>query len=350
MQGRIPSPLGARVRLGPASVLRHQKPLAGALRYDNADIRKNAAFVLAPREEGEDRDLRLIDALATNRRRPRLVRPRAGESRPPIPPSPPPDPLAARSFARRPRVILAVLIRLGPQARRHRRRSFTSPDADAGLARGPASPTPIGPTAGRVPALVGRVGDPDADVRDGRPSADEIGPEGVPDLTPGPEERDPTPRAAAEVLAPSAPSPGFVDRSGGRREGSGPRGVQKAAAEAIKRIQADNGDSPRCGGTTLHRGAARGDARRGDTMAEVRLFFPWGPYSAAAGEAGQRAEECWRRELLPTITRGSARAQRAELKPDEWRARQRTGARYIVLTPSSRTASPLEFPLTDTPR
>jgi alpha-L-fucosidase len=240
------------------------------------------------------------------------------------------------------RVILAVLIRLGPQA------SGASTalkdllqDADAGIrAQTCIAYRQIGPygKAG-IPALIGRLGDPDADVRGKAAEAlMKIGPDGVADLTRALRERDPNVRrAAAEVLGSfGAESKGSsTDLADAAKDPDA--GVQKAAAEAIKKIQNDNGDQPAVRGTTFIEAPAVVSARTaGYKWAKFGLYIPWGPYSAAArARPGQRAEDVLENEkILPTdYARLCSKLSAQKFNAEEWaKLANEAGVRYIVLT------------------
>lgn len=328
-------------RVGPAGL----KALAGALRNDSPDIRKNAAFVLgANGKKAKIAVPALIDALADQTEGVRVWAAHAlGEIDPQ-------DSSVSAALIRSlrdsspdvRRVILAVLIRLGPQASgASTALADLLQDADAGIrARTCVAYRQIGPygKAG-IPALVGRLGDPDADVRDKASEAlMKIGPEGVPALTRALKERDANVRrAAAEILGSfGAESKGSsTDLQDASKDADA--GVAKAATEALKRIQADTGDQAAQRGTTFIEAPAVVSARTaGYQWAKFGLFIPWGPYSAAArAKPGQRSEDVLENEkILPTdYARFCSKLSAQNFKPEEWtKLANETGARYIVLT------------------
>ncbi len=328
-------------RVGPNGI----KALAGALRNDNPDIRKNAAFVLGPHgKRAKIAVPALIDALADKSEGVRVWSAHAlGE----IDAADSSVSAALIRSLRDPspdvrRVILAVLIRLGPQASGAASALVDLlQDADAGIrARTCVAYRQIGPygKAG-ISALVGRLGDPDPDVRDKAAEAlMKIGPEGVPALARALRERDANVRrAAAEVLGSFGAESKSVTADLGDAAKDTDAGVQKAAADAIKRIQSDTGDQPALRGTTFIEAPAVVTARTAAYQwAKFGLHIPWGPYSAAArAKPGQRAEDVLENEkLLPTdYARLCSKLSAQSFKPDEWaKLANETGARYIVLT------------------
>jgi alpha-L-fucosidase len=244
------------------------------------------------------------------------------------------------------RVILPVMIALGPRAS-GAASALTDllQDADAGIrATACIALGRIGPDAKTAaPALVARLSDPDPDVRDRAGKAlSRIGPDAVMPVARALSDRDAgVRRLAASILGSFGGDAKGVSAELTDAAKDGDPGVQKAAAEALKRIQNDTGDAQPVRGTSFIEAPEVINRRMaGFKWAKVGLFVHWGLYSVAArAKAGQVAEAVMENDRMsPKDYERLALNFRAEkFKPEEWaKLANETGARYLILTAKER--------------
>jgi alpha-L-fucosidase len=243
------------------------------------------------------------------------------------------------------RVTLAILIRLGPAAAGSANVLVdVLQDADAGIRAQACIAFRQLATDGKagIPALITRLSDPDLHVRSCASQAlMKIGPGGLAPLVRALKERDPKARrAAAEIIGTfgSEAKSAAVELTDAAKDED--TGVQKAAADAIKKVQMEGGDAGANKGTTFIESPEAINRRVvGLKWAKVGLFVNWGIYSVAArAKPGQLAEEVMENDKIPVkeYEHFALKFGADQFKPDEWaKLANESGARYVVVSAKS---------------
>lgn len=241
------------------------------------------------------------------------------------------------------RVTLVILIRLGPAAAGSATvLADVLQDADPGIRADACIALRRLGTDGRagVTALISRLSDPESNVRKCAAQAlASIGPEVLPPLVRALKERDPrTRKAAAEIIGGFGGEAKSAAVDLGETAKDGDPEVQAAAAQALRKVQAEGGaqnpsspflESP----DTLARRAA------GYKWAKFGLFLHWGIYSVPArAKPGQSSEAVMLNDNISVkeYEHFALRFTAENFKPEEWaKLANETGARYLLLTAKS---------------